>query len=556
MMHLINRLQFEITCPGEELAFNLRHNFAPTFEKWIVEAVERTCSKFVKEEECIRIDKLEIDMGRFNAHSFDADFANVFLQQFEKKLCLKLSEIPFSQRETSRQFSEQELFLHFLQTGTLPWWAAESEVDINTIGLNLFLNGPGMLRQFFFTNRFREIVWRRSSLQLTDSVKMKIISLFEELSKAKSLFTVWIEQLSRNQKKIIGAETENPEELTHTLLLWNAPVIFKEPGNTEVVLQIFKNHLTAIFPGCKANSERINELLPELVKEKKHPEENFPGAKENINPANDISYDLVNENRYPSDVFTADGVNNEPNNNLLSDLVNKDNHPVDISRKNRTNVELISSMTDALNPIAQNPGTNSRDSKQIEKTTVGRSRKTETVFPGHNESPEEMPVKFKVAHSGIVLLAPFLKTFFSKLNLFEGTEWKSKEAQDRAVHLLKFLSTGEQKIPEYSLTLEKIFCGLAIKEPIALEVSLQENEIKEAELLLGSVIEHWKVLQNTSMKGMRETFLKREGLITRKEEGWLLQVERKTPDVLLESIPWGYSTIHLPWNSYLIFVEW
>ena len=56
--------------------------------------------------------------------------------------------------------------------------------------------------------------------------------------------------------------------------------------------------------------------------------------------------------------------------------------------------------------------------------------------------------------------------------------------------------------------------------------------------------------------GLRDAFLKRDGLLIKKEDGWLLQVERKTLDVLLDKIPWGYSTVSLPWNSYLVFVEW
>jgi len=55
---------------------------------------------------------------------------------------------------------------------------------------------------------------------------------------------------------------------------------------------------------------------------------------------------------------------------------------------------------------------------------------------------------------------------------------------------------------------------------------------------------------------LRESFLKRDGILTLKENGWLLQVERKTLDVLIDSIPWGYSTIAFSWNERLIFVEW
>ena len=164
--------------------------------------------------------------------------------------------------------------------------------------------------------------------------------------------------------------------------------------------------------------------------------------------------------------------------------------------------------------------------------------------------------KYAVKHAGIILLSPFLKSFFTNLQLLNGKEWKNKNSQYKAVHLLKFLSTGEQKTFEYNLTLEKIICGLDIEEPIPLEILLEEHETNEAIQLLESVIEHWKALKSTSVNGLRDSFLRRDGVISQKENGWLLQVERKTLDILTDSIPWGYSTVPFSWNEYLIFVEW
>lgn len=110
--------------------------------------------------------------------------------------------------------------------------------------------------------------------------------------------------------------------------------------------------------------------------------------------------------------------------------------------------------------------------------------------------------------------------------------------------------------PNIHLFFEKILCGLPTNEPVPLNIHLEQKEIEEAESLLKAVIEHWKALKNTSIDGLREAFFKRDGIITKKEDGWHLQIERKTLDVLLDNIPWGYSTINLMWNRYLLFVEW
>jgi hypothetical protein len=104
--------------------------------------------------------------------------------------------------------------------------------------------------------------------------------------------------------------------------------------------------------------------------------------------------------------------------------------------------------------------------------------------------------------------------------------------------------------------MEKLLCGLEISATIPREIALNETEITEATVLLEAVISNWAKLKNTSVEGLRETFLRREGILSKKENGWLLQVERRTVDVLLESIPWSYTTLALPWNPYIIFTEW
>ncbi len=192
------------------------------------------------------------------------------------------------------------------------------------------------------------------------------------------------------------------------------------------------------------------------------------------------------------------------------------------------------------------------------------------AVPGEGDSPaayttadetgSESPEKFFIKTGGIVLLAPYFKPFFTELGLLEGDKWVNKAAAYKAVHVLKYLGTGLQNQPEYSLVLEKICCSLSPEEPVPLEMPLEEKDRAEAEQLLAAVIAHWSALKNTSVNGLRESFLKRDAILTRSasasDGGWLLQVERKTLDILLDSIPWGYNQVRLPWNDYIIMVEW
>jgi len=92
--------------------------------------------------------------------------------------------------------------------------------------------------------------------------------------------------------------------------------------------------------------------------------------------------------------------------------------------------------------------------------------------------------------------------------------------------------------------------------PIPLSVELTDAEKETADGLLQAVIQHWKKLNNTSVAGLRESFLRREGKVCVIDEGLQLTVESKAYDMLLDSVPWGYSTIKFSWMKDTIQVKW
>ena len=80
--------------------------------------------------------------------------------------------------------------------------------------------------------------------------------------------------------------------------------------------------------------------------------------------------------------------------------------------------------------------------------------------------------------------------------------------------------------------------------------------MKEADEMLQSLIEYWSVLKNTSVDGLRESFLKRSGKLSLKNKQWLLQIEQRSYDMLLQQLPWSISMIKLPWMANLLVTEW
>jgi hypothetical protein len=473
MSHIINRLELELNCTDEEQAFNMRHNFAITLQEKITTAVDNICSKYIRESEWIRIDRLELDLGWFNPNSFELEFGEIFQKKFEAEILRYMSQLSIPEKMESRQRSQVALFKHFIQYGTLPWWADTESTDINEIAQDLWEKEEDALKDFFYQHRFEVTVWQRAAFQLNHQNKLLLTASFAELQHGMDLFKNWVKEAINLPDSAIVFDPEVVLKTCNDIMLRNAGSVFETYPATNKFLVIFDETMRLFFPSESVYANKLIRHIKSLVAEK------------------------------------------DP------DIV-----------KNTT-LEQRQNMENKISPLVLFPGSHLSDDQQ-------------------QPSDEKLLVK----HAGIILLGAFLNPFFTNLDLFDGAYWKNREAQYRAVHLLKFLSTGEQQNPEFNLNLEKIICGLSPEESLPVDIVLTTDETNEAQSLLESVIEHWKVLKNTSVNGLRESFLKRDGLLKKSEMDWLLQVERKTLDVLIDSIPWGFSTLRFPWTEQKLLVEW
>lgn len=159
-----------------------------------------------------------------------------------------------------------------------------------------------------------------------------------------------------------------------------------------------------------------------------------------------------------------------------------------------------------------------------------------------------------INNAGLVLMHPFLPRFFESLEIVNHSGVLRSE---RALCLLHYLATGQSQAPEYELVLPKILCGLLPDSPVSIEQEITETESDESIVLINAVISHWEALRNTSIDGLRGSFLNRPGKLIRKSDGdWQLQVESRTFDVLLDQLPWGIAMIQLPWMKKVLWVEW
>lgn len=167
-------------------------------------------------------------------------------------------------------------------------------------------------------------------------------------------------------------------------------------------------------------------------------------------------------------------------------------------------------------------------------------------------TPEGAPVR----HAGLVLTAPYLPRLFAMLGLVDRNAFASEEHTSRALRLLHYLAAGHDEAGSHDFSLEKVLCGTSSDFPNPDEIRLEPNEKATCDQLLGGIIQNWKAIGNTSPQGLRETFLLRDGTLRLQDEFWHLNVPSKAFDVLVDRIPWGFSTIRFPWMEFPLQTKW
>ena len=160
-------------------------------------------------------------------------------------------------------------------------------------------------------------------------------------------------------------------------------------------------------------------------------------------------------------------------------------------------------------------------------------------------------------NAGIILLHPFLPTLFNRTGLLEGNQqFLSNDAQRRAAIMLHYLASGGTEYHEWNLSFNKVLVGLPLREVFPPGIILSLDEKQHCDDLLEAAVQHWKALKGASVAAVRQTFLIRNGKLAWKDKALTLYVERTTTDVLLERLPWGFSTVKLPWLTNIIYTTW
>ena len=174
----------------------------------------------------------------------------------------------------------------------------------------------------------------------------------------------------------------------------------------------------------------------------------------------------------------------------------------------------------------------------------------------NTEDMEDPTEKIYINNAGMVLANPYLPELFKRLQLLEDREFKDRESAEKAIHILQYMVNETCSSPEYKLLLNKLLCGIQTGVPIKQSAEISSDEKQLVNGLIQAIIKNWKAIGNTSVNGFRESFLQREGILYKEDDCWQLQVETRAYDMLLDQIPWAFSTIKFPWMKDILYVKW
>lgn len=524
--HLIYKQILEVEFPTRQEALDGQNRLSQLSKRDLLHQLQQVFDKMVSPDDHLRIRRLEVDLGELSAGNFEEELAGKLTSQLEDQLRRHAQYARKNRSESTQQNDEEvriasaqqkaiELFTTFIQTGRYPWWAGRTTASSpDKLAEELIHNTADEFKQLFETLYFSNIYSRRLIYQLSDATLEKILHLVS----GKPRSTNMIRSVMRDFIRLHDSSPLAPlNRVNFRLLVWRAAFDNWIKGN-----QLQGSNSTAPKSSHTILSDQsvrvfLFHLLHRLT---------VASGKKGRRTAQRHTFKV--QIRFLLRRATAAGMKDRPLGRLLNSA---DSFTPTEWKSFLKNVDGSKGRKQILD-----------DSLQIER----EQRKNQ-----HSEIDQ-----LEVDNAGLILIAPFLPIFFDALGLLKEKSFTTPQAAEQAALILQYIATGDTEMPEQELILNKILCGIDIDDPLPQHLVIGNREINEVNNLLDSVIEHWSALKGTSVRGLRDTFINREGTLATQQNGWKLYVDRITPDVLIDRLPWSISIIKLPWTNDIINTEW
>lgn len=554
--HTIHREIVEVTVANAAMAERIGALVSDVIRDAVTPLLERMFDALTPHAEVVRVDRLELDLGRLDLASLQrelparitATLPDALLQSAAREQ--RSGGSPASSVQSSRTRPDADaaallVITHFVATGTLPWWCDGRGRDLLDRAANEALQrSPASLAHSLRGFMTDPSAMNRLVGHITDATLERIVGALapDGAAELRELATLL-------DRASIDGLTLNQTRRARWRGILQAACAGPRPDVVEAALTAMATAagvtLTSLLAACAAGiatpsppaglAARIDAL------QRLH-----SGAADA--PLRGWSQDAV---------LTALHAELAP---LAARLPERDQQAWTDAFARLAQAAAGSSYESALSallqPLRQAGLITSVDAERLQARLSRRTAPAPARQDPHERSgPED---SHAVMTAGLCLLWPFLTRFFARLQLLDDKEagFASLAAQQRAVLLLHHLATGERDAPEFALLLPKALCGMPPFASCEITEPVTAAEEAEAAQLLDAAIAHAGCLGTISHAGLRETFLMRPGMLGTRDGAWLLRLERRSADVLLERIPWTLQWLRLPWMQAAMRVEW
>ncbi|MDD5268361.1 MAG: contractile injection system tape measure protein [Methylococcales bacterium] len=576
MAHIIRRQYLHVELNGTESeGLALQSRLSGLCQDWLNPVLERALDRCAPPDEYWSIERLDIEAGALNLERLEHDLAESIAQALEKAL---REQIPsrgnyliahdnYNVKHKTAQQTLKEAFIYFLKTGSLPWafrllegksleqtmlevW---QESDRSSVGFHLF--NDSVVHALASVTARKRLIWQFSSVfleimlaGLSPDGKKAIDSILHALH-SSDVPPAELKQFEKQLWETAFALISKGGTITEKLIVGETWRTLPVSSLQKTALTSFlKDHWPDVAQDPTDRSPSPEALLAKLSIEK-----HISGETSRTTPVPVVQPTVLTDSLESHWPDVTQGTTSHPQSSEITGKILDEplSHAAQgASIPDEPNFPTVQEQEKKLMEALETSKKENYKAGYSSKEVMTSPRESESSQSQHPDEKEGIYIQ----NAGLVILHPFLPQFFEALGITAEDKLLKPE---RALCLLHFLITGQSIAPEYELILPKILCNIPLETPVESDMELTDSEKEEAEALLLAVIRHWDVLKNTGIDGLRGTFLLRLGKLCLRNDGdWLLQVESKAYDILLNHLPWGIAMIKLPWMQRMLWVEW